>query len=289
MARYPSPGSACDLLPLSDEMDELCATDKTLRVHAEYDLAPELARKLLGWKHSGFSVHNGKPLRRDDAAGLERVSQYIIRNPLSEQKMVYNAENGTVIYRSRMHAKTKRNFEIFSAEEFIAAITQHIPDKGFQMVRYYGWYSNRARGERAKREAEPGAPEASDVDVIDVSEYHPPRIPSKKWRELIKKVWEVDPLIGPHCGAEMKLIALIDDQSVIEKILRHLKLWPEQTEPACMPGRSLSAKAGLSRSPPSIPPPDGGERIVELCLDDPFPDYDTEPVMAYASDPDFAA
>jgi hypothetical protein len=97
-------------------------------------LAPKMARKLLGWKHSGFSVHNGKPLRRDDAAGLERVAQYIIRNPFSEQKMVYNAENGTVIYRSRMHAKTKRNFEIFSAEEFIAAITQHIPDKGFQML-----------------------------------------------------------------------------------------------------------------------------------------------------------
>ena len=46
-----------------------------------------------------------------------------------------------------------------------------------------------------------------DLDVIDVSDYHPPRIPSKKWRELIKKVWEVDPLICP-CGAEMKLIAL---------------------------------------------------------------------------------
>jgi hypothetical protein len=45
----------------------------------------------------------------------------------------------------------------------------------------------------------------------------------------------------------------------------------------------------MSRAPPSIPPPDGGARIVELCLDDPFPDYDTEPVMAYANDPDFAA
>ena len=138
------------------------------------------------------------------------------------------------------------------------------------------FYSNRARGERAKREAEPGAPEATDVDVIDVSEYHPPRIPSKKWRELIKKVWEVDPLICPHCGAEMKLIALIDDDEVIEKILRHLKLWPEQT-----------ALTSLSRAPPR--PPDGGERIVELCFDDPFPDYDTEPVMAYANDPEFAA
>jgi hypothetical protein len=39
-------------------------------------LAPDLARKLPVWKHSGFSVHNGKPLRRDDAAGLERAAQY---------------------------------------------------------------------------------------------------------------------------------------------------------------------------------------------------------------------
>jgi hypothetical protein len=70
------------------------------------------------------------------------------------------------------------------------------------------------------------------------------------------------------------LIALIDDGEVIEKILRHLKLWPQRSAPAC-----------LSRAPP----PDGGERIVELCFDDQFPDYDTEPVMAYANDPDFAA
>jgi len=174
-------------------------------------LAEELALKLLGWKHSGFSVYNGKPIKRNDTAGLKRVAQYIIRNPFSEQKMTYNEENGTVIYRSRMHAKTKRNYEIFSAEDFIAAITQHIPEKGFQMVRYYGWYSNRARGERAKREAEAAEPEApSSVEVIDVSDYQPRRLPSKKWRELIKQVWEVDPFDCPRCGSEMKLIALCE-------------------------------------------------------------------------------
>lgn len=65
---------------------------------------------------------------------------------------------------------------------------------------------------------------------------------------------------------------------MIEKILRHLDLWPERTEPAC-----------LSRAPPSGLPPHRGERIIEPCYDDLFPDYDTEPVMAYANDPDFAA
>jgi hypothetical protein len=47
---------------------------------------------------------------------------------------------------------------------------------------------------------------------------------------------------------------------VIEKILRHLKPWPEQVEPAY-----------LSRAPPSALPPEGGERVIEPCLDDPFP------------------
>jgi transposase-like protein len=203
-------------------------------------LAEELARKLLKWKHSGFSVHNGKPIKRNDTDGLKRVAQYIIRNPFSEQKMSYNEENGTVIYRSRMHAKTKRNFEVFSAEDFIAAITQHIPEKGFQMVRYYGWYSNRARGERAKKQ--PEAAEGQNpvsVEIIDVSDYQPRRLPSKKWRELIKQVWEVDPLDCPRCGAEMKLVALIDDNEVIERILRHLNLWPQNSLPARAPPKTV--------------------------------------------------
>ena len=74
----------------------------------------------------------------------------------------------------------------------------------------------------------------------------------------------------------MKVVAFIEPPQgeVIEKILRHLKLWPEQTAPAC-----------LSRAPP----PTGVDQVVEPFFDDPFPDYDTEPVMAYANDPEFAA
>ena len=104
------------------------------------------------------------------------------------------------------------------------------------MVRYYGWYSNRARGERAKKQAEAAEPESqAGIQVIDVSDYQPRRLPSKKWRELIKQVWEVDPFDCPRCGAEMKMIALIDESAVIEKILRHLDLWTEPSLPARAP------------------------------------------------------
>ncbi|MHB1349265.1 MAG: transposase [Desulfobulbaceae bacterium] len=48
-------------------------------------------------------------------------------------------ESGQVIYRSKMtHGKNRKNFEVFSVLDFIAAITQHIPDQSFQLVRYYG-------------------------------------------------------------------------------------------------------------------------------------------------------
>ncbi len=48
----------------------------------------------------------------------------------------YINETGTVIYRSKMsHGNnSKKNFEVYTAEEFIAAISQHIPEKSFQMV-----------------------------------------------------------------------------------------------------------------------------------------------------------
>ena len=45
-----------------------------------------------------------------------------------------------------------------------------------------------------------------------------------KCEELIKKVWEADPLLCPQCHKEMRIIALIDEVTVIERILRHLGL-----------------------------------------------------------------
>ena len=71
------------------------------------------------------------------------------------------------------------------------------------------------------------------------------------WARLIQKVsalascfalppasmqsYEIDPLLCPHCGAEMRLMALIEDSPVLEKILKHLNRWdpcpPSQAPP----------------------------------------------------------
>jgi len=44
----------------------------------------------------------------------------------------------------------KRNEKIFDALEWLAAMCSHVPNKGEQMVRYCGYYSNVCRGQRKK-------------------------------------------------------------------------------------------------------------------------------------------
>ncbi len=88
---------------------------------------------------------------------------------------------------------------------------------------YYGWYSNKSRGLRKKQGIlKPGDSLEQgpvNIEIIDVADYKPPRIPSKKWRECIKKIYEVDPLCCPKCGGEMKIISFITEHQVIQKIL----------------------------------------------------------------------
>jgi hypothetical protein len=42
---------------------------------------------------------------------------------------------------------------LFLPLDFLAELTQHIPNKGEHLIRYYGHYSNKARGMRARRPA----------------------------------------------------------------------------------------------------------------------------------------
>ncbi len=108
--------------------------------------------------------------------------------------------------------------------------------KDLQMVRYYGWYSNKSRGLRKKQGIlKPGDSLEQgpvNIEIIDVADYKLKTIPSKKWRECIKKIYEVDPLCCPKCGGEMKIISFITEHQIIKKILEHLiafgsKMLPE--------------------------------------------------------------
>jgi hypothetical protein len=80
--------------------------------------------------------------------------------------------------------------------EFIARVTSHIPDKGQVMVRYYGLYANAHRGKARKADRVPV--------LLGMIEEEPRPVPSKGWAEMIRKIYEVDPLVCPNSEASYR-------------------------------------------------------------------------------------
>ena len=51
-----------------------------------------------------------------------------------------------------------------------------------------------------------------------------PRVAPRGWVEMIRKVYEVNPLACPQCQSQMRIIAFLTDFSVVDRIINHLKL-----------------------------------------------------------------
>ena len=90
---------------------------------------------------------------------------------------------------------------VVPAAQWLKLLLAHIPDKYEHLVRYYGFYSNRSRGERNT--------EAADTDTtLQLDETPPERATRANWARLIQKVYEVDPLACPKCGGTMRIMAV---------------------------------------------------------------------------------
>ena len=73
------------------------------RLIERHAISQELARKLLKWRHPGFSAHIGEPMAVEDKKALEDVASYLVKAPLSLKKLVYLDGQKAVVYRSKMN------------------------------------------------------------------------------------------------------------------------------------------------------------------------------------------
>ena len=191
-------------------------------------LAEDRTELLLSWRHTGFSVHNRVRVEPEDRPAVERLARYIMRPPISLERMSWDGVGEVRYRRKRGHESSglnEREVEAFDPQEFLARVIMHIPEPRRHLVRYYGWYSNVSRGKRRKAEAADGevgamgvAPDSRAAQV----EARDARALRRSWAQLIKRIYEVDPMVCPSCGSEMKVISFITEHDVIDAILRHL-------------------------------------------------------------------
>ena len=184
--------------------------------------------------HPGFSAYEGEGVSAGDSAARERLASYLVHAPFSLARLHYDPDAGVVTYDPRASQPSYLSTpapEPFSPLDALAALTAFIPEKGLQLARYYGYYSNKSRGQRRRKNAAaiPGAASYPDADRGD--DFR--RFCRRAWARLIRRVYLADPLTCPKCGGRLRILSFIDNPSAIEKILRHLKLWnpPERPPP----------------------------------------------------------
>jgi Putative transposase len=179
-----------------------------------------------------FSVDNSVRLDGGDYKARQALAQYIARPPLWLQKLSYDRAGSKVLYHTDHNPYLKQNTTLWDATDFIAALTQLVPPWGVRSIHYYGLYSSRCKaGWQLLPHVAHLAPEAwKDSHTREVPSEPTPkqsltvrqRACRSAWARLIAKVYELDPLMCPRCGSEMKLIAVITDPSEVHTILRHL-------------------------------------------------------------------
>ena len=125
-------------------------------------------------------------------------------------------------------------------EDFVARVLVQIPDPRRHVVRYYGAYSNRARGQRRKAEAHLDACHSGGTSQKTPT---PPERAAlrRRWANLIRRVYEVDPLVCPRCGAEMRVIGFVTDPTVVRRIVDHYRKRDKPARPP--PPRVLQTAA----------------------------------------------
>jgi hypothetical protein len=209
---------------------------------AREKISPRPVEIMGNWVHPGFSVFQGESIDPDDHEARRRLAGYLVHPPISLERLRYRPETGQVIYygRQRGPCGDASPARIFPALDFLAALCSHIPDSGQQLIRYYGAWSN-AHRVSARAPAPSPAAEAPPMhrdDERSAEEFA--RARRRSWARLIQKVYEASPLVCPRCAGPLTIISLIGDAPVIEKILRHLKLWdrPERPPPPT-PERSI--------------------------------------------------
>ena len=160
--------------------------------------------------------------------------------------------------------------------ELLARILLHIPEPRRHVIRYYGAYSNAARARSARETAaagSAGAVVAPPPPAVLAPTDADARALRRRWAQLIRRIYEADPLVCPRCGEAMRIIAFVTAPRVIDKILKHLaaKGIDARSPPTAHTDVALLLSDALHlRGRASSTQPPGARQCHPTPFDDPF-------------------
>lgn len=173
------------------------------------------------WEHSGFQVFVGEPVAADDSDARRFLARYLKKFPVMNPRLELIESHDEPVVRVHKLTDDGSQTRDFDPLSFLAELSQHVPDMWEQTTRYVGVYSARTRGAKRVPMDFPGP----------LPEIDPPERPSTYWAASMKRVFEINPLECPKCGATMKIKAFILEQSEIKRLCDNLGEVPWRAPP----------------------------------------------------------
>jgi hypothetical protein len=125
---------------------------------------------------------------------IKYIGRYLGR-PVIASSRIDNYDGENVTFHYNRHEDEELVIETIPALEFIKRLIQHIPEKHFKMIRYYGLYARHRESDKK-------------LNYAISKEKHGFYLTFNKWRECILTSFGYDPLKCSCCGNTMSLLEL---------------------------------------------------------------------------------
>jgi len=188
----------------------------------------------------GFSLHAAVRCAADDRQALEQLCRYITRPALANERVQTNAA-GQVVLKLKTAWRDGTTHLVMSPLEFMQRLAALVPRPRLHLIRFHGVLAPNAklRAMVVPQGPEPAAPATPPAECeANCAHHRPVRL---SWAKLLKCVFDLDMEHCPNCGGDLKIIAAILEQPVIEKILTHLGLQARAPPRAPARGQALQA------------------------------------------------
>jgi Putative transposase len=206
--------------------------------------SPEGPRREVA-ESSGFSLHAGIAAQTSQRDKLEHLARYVARPPVAIERLSLT-EGGNVRCALKTPYRDGTTHVIFEPEDFIARLAALVPKPRAHLTRYHGVFApaSRDRARVVPRSRAVAATQAGKCGEGSATD----RQRSLTWAQRLKRVFAIDIEACRRCGGKLRVIASIEEQSVIERILAHLGHTAEPVDPSHP--RPAKRRRRPSRAPP---------------------------------------
>jgi hypothetical protein len=196
-------------------------------------------------EYRGMSLHAAVAVPARDRRRLERLCRYVASPPLATDRLEEQPD-GRLTVRLKTRWRDGTTHVLMERSELIERLVPLIPPPRAHQVRYHGILapcaSLRSRVVPVRAldlglpdgwADPPGAEAATSADAVgslQAEEEHLRGDPTDRrprryqWAALLQRVFGLDALRCPRCGATLRLIAAIEDPAIARHILEYLGL-----------------------------------------------------------------